>query len=638
MSKWILALLLLILLIGWGLSVRQWDADGLWYDEVWSLYNAGGPPDGPLPPWGITERIASQDPDQGIVHPLLLAAWSSAAGWTPFAGRMLSALAGLVAVAVVARLGRRVFSAEVGLFAAAIMLLSPFYIHYTHELRVMTLTTLCIVGLVWTYLDLMDTRRVALRRASMFGFVISGMGLLYTHYFAAIILVAVGLSHVLWLITAKFGPKANDPRFMRRWWQVIGLFVLIGVAFLPWLPVFLEGLRRTESRADVHAKSLVPLVLLEALTYYIGSGLVPLTVILTALGLGAAWRRGREQRVLAGIAAASVIVLMGVQIWLQIIEPGRVRYMIVLWPTLALMMGLGVVFLGQMISRVIGRDLLRPYLGLAFVLLLLNSVRANFDAQYEARMEQAWTPPWQQMTRLVQQQGGPNDLFLFYAGADHARHFYPFTFVMRGLPLAAPAILSEGLVDPTYGSGIQAQIDGAARLWYGIDKTQAQRPVFDKMQALLADQFTLCQTLIDNERLAFALYARESALCPQPAQITYGDALALVGVSGLVPQARTLPISLLWHVGEDIMGVTSVSLQLLDAAGTPVAQKDVGIPGGPYGVIRDALDLAAVPKGRYTLIIIVYRWQSGERLMGLRTATGETGEILPLGIIDYASG
>gem|GEM_PF-1096530 len=645
MPRTITWLLIVILICGWALSIRQWNADGLWYDEVWSVYNAGGPPDGPLSPPEIAQRLATEDPDQGLAYPLILAAWSSFVGWTPFAGRALSALVGLLCAALVARLGRRLYSAEAGLAAAMIMLLSPFFIYYTHELRVFTIVALSVVGLLWAYIDLMTYNGHSRLRLiiSGAGFILSGLGLLYTHYFAATMLVAVGLIHGLWLGVHYTNSRARyivplqkpyDPQFLRRWLQVTGLFIVIGLLFVPWLPVFAQSLQRTSSRDDVHAKSLTSSALIEAVSYYLGSGVALLTIILAMVGVWAAWRHGGWTRWMALTALAALGVVIGFNAILQIIEPGRVRYLIVLWPLLALVMGMGVAFVSYMIDHLTRRRLSPLLFSVIILLLALNSIRANFDSGYEARMEQSWTPPWQQMTRIIQQRGGPNDLFLFYAGTQHARHFYSFSFVTRSLPLASPAILTEGLLDPTYGPGIQGQIDVAERVWYGIDKTQPQRPVSGIMHTLLSEQFVICETAIDTPRLSFALYAREAAFCPQAPQIVYGETLALVGMSPLVSQENILPINLLWQIGEGITGLTSISLQLVDEADTPVAQSDVGLPSGPYGIVRETLALNDVTSGRYRLFLIVYRWQSGERIVGTRLATGEQNESFVLGEIE----
>jgi hypothetical protein len=637
MPKRLIGLLIVIFLIGWGLSIRQWNIDGLWYDEVWSDINAGAPPDGPLSPPEIAHHLATEDPDQGLAYPLILATWSAFVGWTPFAGRALSALAGLLCAALVARLGRRLYNPEAGAAAATVLLFSPFFIYYTHELRVFTIVAFSVAGLLWTYIDLMTDNGYSRARTifSTAGFIISGLGLLYTHYFAATILIAAGLMHGVWFIVYLTGrSRAGQPQFLQRWLRISLLFIVVGLLFVPWLPVFAQSLQRTSTRNDVHAKALTSPALIEAVAYYLGSGFAILTVLLVILGVWAAWRRGARTRWLAVTALVAVAVVIGFNAVLQIIEPGRVRYLIVLWPPLALVMGMGIAYLSA-ISRIARSRWASVVPTLLIGFLALNGVRANFDPSYEARMEQSWTPPWQQMTRIIQQQGGPNDLFLFYAGTQHARHFYAFSFVTRGLPLASPALLTESLVDPTYGPGIQAQIDAAARLWYGIDKTQPERPVYSLMQTLLEEQFILCQTMIDTARFSFALYAREAAFCPQSPQIIYGDTLSLVGMSPLSAEVNLLPIGLLWQVGEGVTGITSLSLQLLDDTGMPVAQHDVGIPSGPYGIVRETLDLTNVPAGHYRLMLIVYRWQTGERLTGTWLATGERSDSLKLGEVDY---
>jgi len=116
----------LLLLTTW-LGARWLNADAIWHDEYWSLFNAGGAQYGPLTPAQIWERISLYDAPQAPGYYLLLGGWGSLVGWSAFADRALSLLFGVLAVAWAYRLGRDLVSARVGLYAGAVLGTSAFF-------------------------------------------------------------------------------------------------------------------------------------------------------------------------------------------------------------------------------------------------------------------------------------------------------------------------------------------------------------------------------------------------------------------------------------------------------------------------------------------------------------------------------
>lgn len=87
----------LLLLTTW-LGARGLNADTLWYDEYWSLYDAGIEPHGDRTLAQIWEGVASRNPWHAPGYFMILSGWGRLAGGTPFAGRALSLLFGLLAL------------------------------------------------------------------------------------------------------------------------------------------------------------------------------------------------------------------------------------------------------------------------------------------------------------------------------------------------------------------------------------------------------------------------------------------------------------------------------------------------------------------------------------------------------------
>ena len=164
LSRLDLILLLLILGVAAFLRFYQLDNSSLWHDEgnTWALVQRG---------YAEIARDAAAD-----IHPpgyyWLLKLWTSIFGVSAYAIRSLSALAGLLLVAVIYAIGRTVSAEEpdgtpsplpyFALLAAWVAALNPFQIYYSQEARMYALLALESAGLFWALLAIQ--RRLAQER------------------------------------------------------------------------------------------------------------------------------------------------------------------------------------------------------------------------------------------------------------------------------------------------------------------------------------------------------------------------------------------------------------------------------------------------------------------------------------------
>ena len=87
-----------------------------------------------------------------------------------------------------------------------------------------------------------------------------------------------------------------------------------------------------------------------------------------------------------------------------------------------------------------------------------------------------------------------------------------------------------------------------------------------------------------------------------------------------------------WAVAADVQPYTySVGLHVDDAEGNFVAQVDYGLPELAFACQETQIPVSDLPPGEYTLYVIVYAWESGQRLQGDLLADRQRGERLPLG-------
>lgn len=677
---WMLPLLLLTT----ALVIPRLDVDGLWYDEVWSVINAGGAHYGAMSPGEIWQHLAANDPDQGIAYPLMLSAWGSVVGWSELATRLFSLFAGLLTIAGVYRLGRDWLNPAAGLTAAALLSVNAFYIHYLHELRVFSVVTLSAVLVLWSYGRIMfdlppRPPLYTIERGGMpgrellrfynlgwifahIGLVVGGLGLLYTHYFAATLLLALGAVHVgigVFVFVFPFflemrhvssahrimhSGRANPVFGMKHWWRIVLLGLVVGLLFVPWLPVLMRSFARTATRSDVHERALSTPELLNTIGCYffnldmpgLGAALVVLLVAgimvviwgknlnLASRPLLSPWRRG----VVAGrfliVITTLLLVIIGVaNAILQIIEPNRARYVLVLWSPLALSAGiwgcwlLAVGFKPSAMQRwgVIG----------LWVLWFGNGLRVYNDTDFLQALDGGDTVRWRTMTNIVQREGLNEDVFAFYGGDAKAAYDNQISFEHSTYDITIPKFQTAILLDEAHRNWAETQLAQARRVWYGVDKRQPITDAYTVFEPLLAD-FEMCGEIVHDARLVLTLYARYAAFCPGDAAIVTFDAgISLINyqlvncASDILPhscqdtdQPNSLIVPMGWRLLPDVPpDVYSVSVQLLDKAGKLLAQQDNGLDSGDFVTMLAELDISQVPPGDYDVRIVVYEWQTG---------------------------
>ncbi len=244
-SDWLA--LLAILLAAACLRFYRLDASSLWSDEgnTWAMLGRS---------YGQIAQAAAAD-----IHPpgyyWLLKLWSSMFGAGAWAMRSFSAVAGVLLVLVVERIGRRL--AAVGaaklwlpLLAALSAAVNPLLVYYSQEARMYMLLALAGAGLFWAMLagrlwalqeDRLPGRPSS--RQTVFGedwlaytgYVLFAALGLWTHYSFAIVMAAANLAWV-----ARWAALRLPPRSPLAAWRTLALWIGLNLvallSFLPWLP------------------------------------------------------------------------------------------------------------------------------------------------------------------------------------------------------------------------------------------------------------------------------------------------------------------------------------------------------------------------------------------------------------------
>ncbi len=119
-----------VLALGAGLRSFELGRLSFWYDEVVTmrLARAGSP-------GALVERLFQIDATRAPLHPILLQAWLKVFGTSEASARSLSVVCGVATIVLIFLIGRIVFDAPTGLWAAWLGALSPILIVYAREAR-----------------------------------------------------------------------------------------------------------------------------------------------------------------------------------------------------------------------------------------------------------------------------------------------------------------------------------------------------------------------------------------------------------------------------------------------------------------------------------------------------------------------
>ncbi len=559
---------LLVLFLAAILRLHLLGHQSLWSDEGNSLRLAQRP---------IADLIAAAAQD---IHPpgyyLLLRGWLLLTGDSEFALRALSALIGVLTVACVYALGKRLFAPGVGLIAAFLVALSSFEVYYGQEARMYAALAL------WTAAGLLFFVRWLSRPNSRDGLALALINVagLYTHYTYPIVMIAQGIAFVFALILAmaqRWSPLANWPRRVLAYFALNGLTLLFFAPLLPTAIRQVSNWPRTGHAVDVAnglatvARWLIYGNTSRATEWWLY--VWPLLFIMAALLPD--WMRRRApftwRIALPLIVLATTILPLFA---LGLFRDANLKFLLPAQIAMALLIGRSIWLLWELgtpnlfIPLEAAPRVLAGF-GLFSLVMLSNDALDNlYNVPGYARDD------YRGMARLIGSDPRPGDRIVL----DAPNQLEVFSYYYHGSdPIAAlPAGL--GGDDPATQSAIDGVIHEARRvfvLYWGENERDPGRIVENTLNTRT---FPVWSNWYGNVRLA--LYAIPATPVTAPTQTLaarFGDSIRLDGValSGNTFHAGdVLGVTLFWRTDVSLSQRYKVFLHLLDKSGRLVAQRD----------------------------------------------------------------
>lgn len=649
-----------LILIAFLLGSPRLDSEGLWYDEMYSVYVAGGAHLGPLTPEGILQRVLWEDSTQGYGYPLLLGGWGALMGWSEYSIRVLAMFGGLLAIAMAYRLGHDVikwgdriktwrppaYDADhsaiwVGLASAMILAVSAFFVWYLHEGRVYSIVVFLGLTTVWSYLRLLNVSKASVPLMALFA--LSAAGLLYANYFAVVLLVGIAFYH---LLINPYLPILTHEKTSQAWWRLVFLAVCAALLCIPTLFGIRGGYSMYAGWDDVRNRALSLPELARVMAHFTSHDAFLLLAILLLVGLWWGWHQSQGLRGLLLITLISLITIFIIQWRTQIIEFTKFRYVIVLWGLFAIWIAAGMVGLGAILVQALHSILTLNTItraktwrlgllvtGLVALVWLAGGVNANIDPYFMTENGPAGDlPRWRTVVNLLKGQALPQDVYAHYSGPRARDDDMSFWFTMHEISI--PSFITISAFDVENEDWAWAQVERAWRVWYSQDLRQPVTDDHTRFVARMTDMgYVPCTTPYADAVMRVDLYVDSPAFCPGgEAVVRFGEGATLTGWQEPpteVTSADTLIFPMGWTIDPTLQAdLYSIGLYLMSDATTVAAQADTGLPETAFGLARLELSLTNVAPGTYDLYMAVYEWNGPNALPATHLRTGETSPRL----------
>jgi hypothetical protein len=568
-----LAAVLLALLLAAATTFHDIESRSLWEDEGWTLLLAAGP--------SLSDIVQTMAYDQ---HPPLYFAaihqWIDVVGDSEFALRSYSAFFQILSVAAIFQLGRVTVGLRAGIFAALLLAVWDFAIDTGQDARQYSqLLFLVMTSSAYYFRYLKHPTR-----GNGLGWLITSILLLYTQYTGGLVLIFQAMH---WLIFARSRTHFSD---------MVIRFGAIGVAFLPWIPVFI---RQNQVRWDfpIFYQSGLPnnsatfILMRDALLtkqfgLIIGLVLLGLVALHYVPTFRITWRPSGATVFLATWA----ILYVGLFIWLnESREILRLRIFVVVLPPILILVGRGLSNLQVM-----------PQIFLMAVLLGLHLTTVD------SRQNKV---PWREVTQNVTDYHQPDEPVLMdiWVGDFPVRYYIQQQMDADWLSLRELRDSAGDFFLPQLAD----YVDDEHSFW--LIRWNDDPEAYD---GLLADLGFVrsASPYIDHE--GNKLFSFRYDRLPQEEVALFDETIHLLDAE--VSQTDDqLNVLLWWRTDEPLPLDYSVSVFVMDEAGTILAQQDGPPRDGfapssawrPGEAVFDPHDLplaADLPAGDYRVVVRLY--------------------------------
>lgn len=604
----------LILLLASAIGAMGLNADVIWGDELSSLAHIGAfnPPHSPQQ---VLQSIRASAPDHVPLFYLLGAAWSRFVGWSQLALRYLPFLAGVAMLAWFYRYARDVVDRRTALIATFLMANNAFAVFYFHELRGYTLLLLLIVIHLWLYWRILRKSRQSLLIGMAFA--LSSAAMLYTHVLGLVVLVALGASHLL----------------LERWSSKTGALLLAWLAglglFLPYLHTMLSSAMTWGATKQATSATQLGEPLLALLANGLGVLLMPL-----AFNLAYQMRRNYQPVILRLLLLSIILVAILVLVsWiLDLIALSRMRYFLVLWVPC-------IIFIAYSLTTLTTSNGILIIVAALWALAGHHVGQSGLIQEYSTVGKITWQyPPLHNYVQFLHGKVRSNDFLLGFTetltiNENRSNYDWGISDYYLDAQLGIDgAFLHKNLKQYRLDEDVRSILKARPLVLLAHDPSNVPLNYAGTL-LVVQDLFAPCDLLVDEPTLLIRRYAHAVMGCDhEAAPIEYDNGIRVVDRAvRFAPDAEGIEALIWWDVPDEAMlDEYNISLQIISSAGKNVRQTDHHLYNHivPWSVID--MSTKELPADDYKFVLILYRRDSGSKVVGVDQSTGEGGSILPL--------
>ena len=320
---------------------------------------------------------------------------------------------------------------------------------------------------------------------------------------------------------------------------------------------------------------------------------------------GAGW-------LLAFVSATLLLLFLAANEALRTVSERRMRYLIALWPLLALLAGAGLRQLAGAQRRLVAA-LLALWLILGVFLALTTDLRYELGYFSQSSIHRVY--------RVLIKQVPETELLMIDKKAalwtDRKRRLY------------------SNLLDQNFNAipvDDESLIDNIRRTWVAYPSfwllyLSRDGALINDLAASLG--LVHCELMLDEWGFTLVRLARSGARCASDARhIEFENNIRLIW-SGISLSDELLHFEAGLRSADDyLLASYSLAVHIIDSrSGERVAQGDVGVGPGAIVRRRSEIDISALPKGDYEVRVALYDWQTGARLSARDLVTYEVSDI-----------
>ncbi|HEY64692.1 MAG TPA: tetratricopeptide repeat protein [Caldilineae bacterium] len=410
-SRWIIAaLLLLITALAAGLRFYHLGTKGLWVDEIFTATFASAEND-----WGTVARRALSTP---IPSPPLWF-WITHLFIKAFGGgnavvRLPSAIAGILGVLAIYKVGETLFDRTTGIFSAFLLAISPMHLHFSQEARFYAAIVLfSLLSLYFLYQGLNSEGK-----RWWLGFTVITLINLYIHLttflvLAAEIVYAVVMLSYDWFAARKAG---RGKSLLFTFAPLLASLCAIALGYAPMVPYLLLGVqspRGLGNAGHIQGLDLSPGYFLSLFAYF-GAGTGIALSLYVAAFLWGLFNAARERKRQAALILLWISVPFVIVVLLRPKHWFAPKYVISILPLYLITISWGLVNVARSLVLAVSHweDLFSSKLLQAVSLTCLVAIYGLMSASV-LDVIYAWQQGrWQEIARFLNANARPGDVIV----------------------------------------------------------------------------------------------------------------------------------------------------------------------------------------------------------------------------------